>query len=227
MDKEKLKAAASLICDENELRPWMEAPRLIEGQFVATDAIIGIWGPKIGIEEPYNEAPPAPKAVTVFEGNKHTPINQKINLNHLKDQLRKAPLVDEWDYSQITECPTCDGEGEVDWTFEGWTREGDCPKCNGEGEIGDRTKTGKKIIDPYAEGEIFGAWINIGQMQRVIDICESLGLLEVVCTHTDGNNNVLIFDLGKSYQLIIMGCDKDPHKKPMKLSPRPDQLENA
>lgn len=227
MDKEKLKAATALICDDNELRPWMRATRLIEGCFVATDGIIGIWGPKTGLEEPYNGTPPAPKAVTLFEQYKHTPINQRVKLNHLKDQLKKAPLVDEWDYSQITECPTCNGEGEVEWKFEDWTREDYCPKCGGEGEIGDPVETGKRIIDSDAEGEIFGAWMKLRQLQRVIDFCEIIDLKEVDCTHTDSKNNVLVFDLGNSYQLLIMGCSRDSKKTPMRLLPILKEAQNV
>ncbi|HEX4888562.1 MAG TPA: hypothetical protein VFV37_10995 [Luteibaculaceae bacterium] len=74
------------------------------------------------------------------------PFESTINyaLTGLKQLLDSPPMVDE---VQHFECEECGGRGEVDWKYNGFTKQMNCPVC--EGDAYHEVKTGKQIPDKY------------------------------------------------------------------------------
>lgn len=96
----------------------------------------------------------------------------KVTIGQIKEAIERIPLIEEVEKEEIeTECPECNGSGEVTWTYtadngEEFERRFECPVCDGNGEITEHReiKTGKtgpqldyiiKIKDIYINAKAF------------------------------------------------------------------------
>lgn len=96
----------------------------------------------------------------------------KVTIGQIKEAIERIPVIEEVEKEEIeTECPECNGRGEVTWTYttdngEEFERRFECPVCDGNGEITEyrEIKTGKigpqldyiiKIKDIYISAKAF------------------------------------------------------------------------
>ena len=96
----------------------------------------------------------------------------KVTIGQIKEVIDRIPIIEYVEKEEIeTECPECNGNGYVNWTYttdngEEFERRFECPVCDGNGEIIEQReiKTGKtgpqldymiKIKDIYINAKAF------------------------------------------------------------------------
>jgi hypothetical protein len=94
---------------------------------------------------------------------------KEFRVSELDEFINRGDLVDEMDFS---ECQTCEATGEVEWTFEHYTKDDNCPNCHGHG--GFSRKTGRMVPDQYRCVSIEGILFKMRFLKKLVDIAEFL-----------------------------------------------------
>ncbi len=108
------------------------------------------------------------------------PEDLQIPVIKLQNALNLIPLEDEF-IEKIEEsiCESCDGSGEVEWSFEEFKRTDECPKCEGSGKsfTGIMVKSGKVIkhYDKYSI-KILNTSFVTERINTLIEIATLLGV---------------------------------------------------
>lgn len=138
-----------MFCSKNdEMRPVINNPFELNGYVYATNAFILIRAKKKDVDfDASKNQHKAPNCEEVMPLHNTTSL---LELDHgFLDQYKTA---DEVAYSgKDIDCPTCDGEGEVEWKFEDYRRDFECPVCNGSGYQTQKReyKTGNKTFGDF------------------------------------------------------------------------------
>jgi hypothetical protein len=131
-----------------------------------------------------------------------------IYLSQLKEAFSKAPLLDDYDETEV-ECSACYGEGEVEYEFshgrKDYTIESECPVCEGQGVIiGKSDKpNGKKIIDYTKLITIGNSTFNIERLQDVVKVAELLGVKNISLVFQGKPSQGNLFKVGDAEILIM------------------------
>lgn len=114
--------------------------------------------------------------------DKTTGGGESISVKDILDAVEKWNYHDEPLYED-EDCPVCNGEGEVEWQFDHYSKTDDCPECEGDGFL-NRRKIGTmpKVVDDsviYIKGKPFGP-------ETMISFAGLLQHLGVEKIHLDG-----------------------------------------
>lgn len=128
--------------------------------------------------------------------------NTELELDKLKQLFSLSPLINETVIeTNMVECETCNGQGEVEWEFEHHTKYGDCPVCDGEGEVKKKKKveTGNLICDPDTQFTIDKTTIGISYFNRLILLSEKLKCNPII---TSQSESAIKFKIGQCEFLV-------------------------
>lgn len=125
--------------DDGDIMPWTIEPYIMEGYVCATNRfqIIRINKDYLSAakEEEYKK--------NIAEKNIDWPDfkeRNKVTIGKIKEAIDRIPIIEYIEKEEIeTECPECNGSGEVVWTYttdngEEFEREFECPVCEGYGD---------------------------------------------------------------------------------------------
>lgn len=119
------------------------------------------------------------------------------------------PFKTEVEYSTVdkrAECKTCDGTGDVEWEFEGYTKDDDCPECKGKGVIGEFLKkpTGEMTFGAMMYVKIKGVLFHASQIHRLFETAKKLKS-DVYLTHVPDKLDAFTFQIGV-VNVVVMSC---------------------
>lgn len=122
------------------------------------------------------------------------------SIQSIRDEASKLPQEEEYEYK---ECIECNGDGEVEYTYESksgrnYEIDHDCPKCNGDGHI--KLKTGRMIpdVNSYSFG-FENSPFNILNVLSIFNIPNCPESFEAITT-----NKKLYFRIGE-FEGVLMG----------------------
>jgi hypothetical protein len=96
-------------------------------------------------------------------------------------------------------CTECDGNGEVEWSYKGWTKDFNCPKCKGDGLVSTKIAPSAPSA-PYADISLGEVRIAAHYMGLLHAIAASVGCpLVVVST----KNHRAYFKTGPVQALVM------------------------
>lgn len=195
----KYDKALRLHTGNDELRDWMMEPFYIENTVFATDAHSLIWIDKNLVSELKPYARPNPNNIlSVIPESRNK--NQILDIESIKLALENFPKVDGFDLIDNTiKCVSCNGEGEVEWEYEGYIKDFECPVCYGEGETGSvkSVPNGKKVPPDNLCIKLKGSIISMEQIKKVLKTKDVL----------EAENVVLVFN-NLPYQPSIFKIDE-------------------
>lgn len=139
------------VANDNDRRvPWIIGPYIVGDYVCATNSY-----QIIRISKEYLSAAKEKEYKKNFaEKNIDWPDfkeRNKVTIDQIKEAIDRIPIIEYIEKEEIeTECPECNGSGEVIWTYtsdngEEFERRFECPVCDGNGEITEyrEIKTGK------------------------------------------------------------------------------------
>ncbi len=197
---ENIEKALNVVTNkEDQFRIWMQEPFNIGENVYSTDGYSIMKVPNNSVRV-FNECtkPENAKVTLEYFDFKESKI-MDIKLSDLKDAISKIPLIDECINADAEgKCTECEGEGEVEWEYESYTKDMDCPVCDGDGVITEtkKEKTGRKI---KAEG--FFIDINISRLrtamiEQLITIADLLKVETIKVVSQTKPNTGVVFKVG-------------------------------
>jgi ssDNA-binding Zn-finger/Zn-ribbon topoisomerase 1 len=126
--------------------------------------------------------------------------NVSISLEELQEALNKIKPV------HVIQCPECDGDGVVEWTYENYTEEFECPVCNGNETI--RTK--ENVFNERAGVKINGSVFYSNQIKRIVDTIILCGSTE--CTIVCKQTGMTVFKLSDDISVYQMEAVNMEHE---------------
>lgn len=212
------KALFDMFVSDNEYRPQIHKPFLQDGYVNATDANILIRIRRDLLRGEYSSNPKAP---TVSKVMTKPNFDKTVTLEKLEAAIAQCPSVDEEvEISPAVECPDCDGDGEVEWTYEDkdfytHTEYYRCPVCNGSGIVKPacRRKTGRKIPEYNAPIDVYGLSFRAELLLKLCDAMKLIGVTEArYIARYEGAAN--IFRLLDGVDIVLMPLyETDPVAK--------------
>lgn len=97
-------------------------------------------------------------------------------------------------------CEYCDGEGEVEWEFERWTKTDECPACKGEGEKVD--KKGPKTFPKYHYTKLGHAYFATRYFYKLFEVRNVVGG-DIVLVRSGKPNEAHFFKIG-NLSVVVM-----------------------
>lgn len=192
--------ALTQICGSDDLRDWMNKPFKMGDSIYATDAsIIAKVSEKIvsgkysGVDDKYIQL-----ILPLFDFEPKNLLT--ISIKEISEVISKVELVDEYlDTDTEGSCNECNGEGEVEWEYDIYTRDMDCPVCDGNGTITEekRTKTGNKVLHVDLYIDIKVCRFSIAMISQLVLFAETVGVEEIEVINQTFPNRVTVFKVGE------------------------------
>jgi hypothetical protein len=182
------------ICDHDSER--FMSPFESAGYWCATDAHIAVLIKKEDM--PLLGYPEKETKIGVLL-NVERPINIPISVKDFAAQLIPE-MIDEMDYSNVKDCPECNGEGEIECPECG--HEYDCPECKGDGTIGNAVSTGRQTPNPEKLFLLGGVAFKYKYLSQIPILAEIMGVKEITCRNISYIYSA-VFIIGKA-ELFIM-----------------------
>jgi len=196
-----LKNAFELFFNSDHYRPVMNSPFTNNGKVCATNGYALIFCDKNDCDFEVNNVfqQDAPNIDSIIP----TP-NVSIPLNIKQSEFEELRTVDETETEgEDVECSTCDGEGEVEWSFKRWTEDFDCPACCGSGvkEFKKSIKTGRKIFKENDLVKLGDVYFKMNLFYKLLQVQQIMG--EEILQIYNGKNNGRLFKVGTCHVLIM------------------------
>lgn len=201
----------NLFVSKDELRPDLCHPFEQNGRYYATDAHALVFIDATGIELGY---PKQEKPNMITHIPKEATWNVEINVAALERNLISEMIDEEIEVGEDVECKECEGEGEVEWEFNGkhrtYHKENTCPLCDGDGleRKSFMKKTGRQVPNPLTKHKMFGVGFLHGQLQRLIDASKIMGVETITKTFGQKSNGNM-FTVGNATVLIMPALIED------------------
>lgn len=193
----------SLFLSKDKLRPVLQNPFKNNGKVVATDAYTLIYVNENDCDfeftNEYEENAPNVDAVIPVIN-----ISEKINV--LKSDFDAFKIYDEYkNVGEDIKCSECEGEGEVEWEYERWTKTFDCPKCDGEGlEYKSRSiPTGNKTFR-VSRVKMKDTYFDMVKFYKLIQVQDVLGG-DITLVNYENEKKGFLFKIGICY-VLLMPC---------------------
>ncbi|WP_412464230.1 hypothetical protein [Flavobacterium mekongense] len=206
--KRRLCDVLELFYSKDKFRPAMQSAFKQNGKVYATDAYTAICVDEKHLDfEIVNEfQDKAPNIEKVYpEENTSRTLNVSIA------DFEKFMTEDEIKYlGEDISCETCDGEGEVEWEFEHWTKDFECPRCHGTGlsHKALEVKTGNKTLGSH-KVKIGDAFFDIRKFFKLIRVQQILGG-EIELIHVpEKPTGTHLFKVGICKIIIMPTADSD------------------
>lgn len=138
----------------------------------------------------------------------------KLNIEEIETYLKNAPKVDVLKtVGKDVKCTECDGDGQVEWEYENWTKDFDCPKCDGDGYESESRQipTGEFEIDGLSLVDVKNSRFSIKMIERLLKVKDLLLETEITLVFQEAENMANIFKIGK-VEILCMPmrkCDND------------------
>lgn len=204
-------ALLGLFYDKEHFREDIRAPFTSDGYVCATETHRLIL-----IKPELCKGEYAPGKLSIKKVIKPENINITLTLVRLKKAVERMSNEKEMKTIQpAIECKDCDGDGEVEWSYEdknGYTHEEyhTCPICNGSGQSSPAIEkpTGRMI--PAANASI-GIYENIFNAYHILALCDAMELLGIdkckyVASSITGGNTFILTD---EITVVICPCITD------------------
>lgn len=191
----------SLFTSHQILRPVMSSPFEINGKVYATDGFTLIRCDKsyCNFEITNPHTPPDCEAIMP------TPNTESV-LNIDKSVFEQYKTEDEYEnIGEEIECKTCSGFGNVEWVFEGYTKDDDCPVCKGSGLEAEpqSVKTGRKTFGRL-KVKLNETYFIIDHFYLLIKVRDILGG-DITLLHQSKPTSPVLFKIGFC-EILIMPC---------------------
>lgn len=191
--KTKLEQAFDLFVSEDNRREQFKKPFLSDGYIYATDfhTLIRVSEKDCDFTVDLNNNPTLNAGRITPASNVSIPLNIDIDFNKYKTE---DALIE-------VDCETCNGEGEVEWEYERWTKEEECPNCDGRGYFDKIDPSAAKTFGKV-EVKIDRCFFNMEYIQRLVQIKELLDE-EIVLINKSHPAQPNLFKVGKCEVLIM------------------------
>jgi len=200
----KLKECFSLFYGNDNLRPAFYNPLPWESKIYATDAHALIITDESNIDFEFENEHKGHNLSTILPPVNISEILIIPELEHLKtaDETKEV--------GEDVKCTECDGHGEVEWEYEGWTKYDDCPKCDGSGyeettrDVLTGNKTFRNVIvkvkDTYFQIKYFNKLLEV---QKILggDIALISYSPKKNCMFRIGNCEILLMAYQVEYEI--------------------------
>jgi len=211
---EHIEKALHSIIKYNEYRDWMQTPFTIGNNVYSTDAhsIIKVPKESVGMFDDCKKEGNAKTVVDLFDFKPQKILTVKVQ--DLKDVIGEIPLIDECRNADAEgKCNECEGDGEVEWEYEGYTKDMDCPVCDGEGVITEskKEKTGRKI---RAEGYFIDfnhTRIRTCMIEELINVAWLLKADEIELINQTEPHRTITFQVGIAQIVTMPVLQTDEH----------------
>lgn len=202
----------NLYTGKDELRDWINKPFFIGNLAIATNAHELVFFDKnlseIELDVCGNVNP------QLILNNIPEQRNQeyKLNIEEIENYLNIAPKVDVLKtVGKDVKCTECEGDGQVEWEYERWTKEFDCPKCDGEGYESEsrQVPTGEQEIDGLNLVDVKESRFSIKMIDRLIQVKNMLNENEITLVFQEAENMANVFRIGNVEILCMPMMKRD------------------
>lgn len=199
--KTPLKEVFDLFVSTDHKQPELKTPFVSKGYVVASNGYILIRVRKEHCNFEIDGKNNGPDMTNVI------PKNNRQNIVKFKDKFFETyKTIDEFEnvVNEI-ECPTCEGDCLVEWSFKTWIKYFACPHCSGRGAIQEKIekKTGKKLFDSQ-KIKIEDTYLRIEDLYKLNKVRSLMGgsNIELVSLNS-GDNSGVMFKIGICEVLIM------------------------
>jgi hypothetical protein len=212
MKKTKLNQAFEMFLGNDEMRPILNNPFILNGYTYATDSNVLIRTKNENIDFKFeNKAEgKTPNAETLF---KEKTLNKVMDFSGLDFESLKT--ADELiDSGEDIACEECEGEGEVEWKFEQHTNKFECPICDGSGfkEETKRIKSGNKTFESNTYLKINNSFFYINIFYKLMKCAKLVGG-DIVLTNGVQYSDPMIFEVGNCELMICPVNDSSRYSR--------------
>lgn len=182
-----------LFIGDDEMRDWMSRPFTIENKVMATNAYNLVMIDKKYVSKFPDIEISATKVLSIIPGkrNQNITISTKELMELIEEKVEQVEAFEE--------CAECEGYGEVDWEFNGFTKPDDCPECEGSGDsdvsIGD-------VFNPDCTFIIGKYEFRMKQMLLLIKVSNLIGK-DIVLVYQEEEKDKSIFRIG-DFEILVM-----------------------
>ncbi len=195
-----------LFTSTDTYREWMIEPFIIDDYVYATDGHALIKVPKkcvINDYEPIKES--IRESIARIMPDKKQ-LKYTIKIAELKEAITSIPKIEEFrnvesDYT----CKECEGNGEVEWEYEGYTDYFDCPVCNGDKKLSKNhvIKTGRKIYDKNHFIDIKKSRFKEKYLSKIVAIANYIKSDSIILLSQKEPNSMSLFSMN-DIEILIM-----------------------
>jgi len=184
---------------DNTGRPWSNGPFQIADMAMATNGHILAWCGVAWLDKPLEvvlDAGQSARVLAVMPKEDQYNGPHVIHIAEIVEGLAKCPMYDRY---KETPCPTCDGDGDVEWGFKHHTMMAQCPVCNGA----EREKLPGQEHSDQDNGKIGNSTFSTTYLKLLIKIAKILELDNVVLLYQDQPNKGSVFNFGPVMLLVM------------------------
>jgi|TARA_Y100000310_G_C20704425_1_gene834088 hypothetical protein len=210
LKKQEVNELLQSYCSTEPYREWMTQPFIIDDLAIATDAHLLITIPKKYCSIEVNLPKEKHQSVlTVIPKETYPIISIEIDL--LNEIIDAIPIVDEYLNAETNKtCKTCDGDGNVEWVFEGYDKIDECPVCDGEGVLSSEklVKTGYKIKDFSGFFDIKGCRIQSKHLYKIVSTANRINCKTIHLVYFENYNKAILLKLDE-VKILVMPVTKN------------------
>jgi hypothetical protein len=190
----------------DNVRLVLTSPFVQDGHVIASDGHI-----LIRVSQSATEDMTYPQAKSIKTDHLFAiemPNEESITIERLEEMLSTIEQVEETVMIDSRfKCTECDGNGDVTWYYEHWTRRDDCPVCDGSGYLGKKEykPTGRKIPDDKAEIQLGNKAFSAKYIKVIADTMKLLGVSQLTMRYSkSGVFKQAIFNLTPDVDVLLM-----------------------
>jgi len=204
----------NLYVGNDEYRNWLNEPFFIGNLAIATNAHELVFFDKNLSEKELNVCGNENPQLILNNIPEQRNQDYKLNIEEIETYLKNAPKVDVLKtVGKDVKCTECDGDGQVEWEYENWTKDFDCPKCDGDGYESESRQipTGEFEIDGLSLVDVKNSRFSIKMIERLLKVKELLCENEISLVFQEGENMANVFKIGE-VEILCMPmrkCDND------------------
>lgn len=190
----------NLYIGKDEYRNWLCEPFFIGNLAIATNAHELVFFDKNLSEKELNICGNENPQLILNNIPKQRNQDYKLNIEEIETYLRNAPKVDVLKtVGKDVKCTECDGDGQVEWEYENWTKDFDCPKCDGDGYESESRQipTGEFEIDGLSLVDVKNSRFSIKMIERLLKVKNLLSETEITLVFQEAENMANVFKIGK------------------------------
>ena len=194
-----MESVFAIFVGHEKFKPNMHAPFEIKGIVYATDAYSLVKAEKSYCDFEIKN----PERTVNVEGI--IPIqscNDLVTIEHESFDVLKTE--DEYTFlGEDVDCETCEGDGTVEWEFEGYSKYFDCPVCDGSGLSSEKQgiKTGLKTFGK-ASVMLNNSRFAVRLFYKLLKVRDILGGV-ITMIHQSGESDPVLFRIGHCDILLM------------------------
>lgn len=200
----------NLYVGKDEYRNWLCEPFFIGNLAIATNAHELVFFDKNLSENELNICGNENPQLILNNIPEQRNQDYKLNIEEIETYLKTAPKVDILKtIGKDIKCTECDGDGQVEWEYESWTKDFDCPKCDGDGFESESRQipTGQFETDPINLVDVKNSRFSIKMIERLLKVKDILSENEITLVFQEAENMANVFKIGK-VEILCMPMSK-------------------